>query len=151
MSGAEADNYSPPERRPILKRYSSTTLSCSDVCVENFHQGASIKYVRRFSGFLDPLPRCLHFGLNRKSEFTQPPLLRTLLGPLPPSPSVRTYFMDAPLCPLSVERHPPAPLGSYPLQPSYVVEVVVVYRYEKQHSKRQGRENHRTFSALKWP
>ena len=34
---------------------------------------------------------------------------------------------------MSVERHPPAPLGSYPLQPSYVAEVVVVYRYEKQH------------------
>ena len=43
-------------------------------------KGASIKYVRRFSGFLDP--PCSHFGLNRKSKLPQP-LLVTLPLPLP--------------------------------------------------------------------
>ena len=50
-----------------------------------------------FPAFWTPSPPCSHFGLNRKSKFTQPPLLRTLLGTLPPSPSARTYLMDGPL------------------------------------------------------
>ena len=56
----------------------------------------SIKYVRRFSGFLDPLSPYMHFWLNHSTKFMQPHLLRSLLGHLPPSPSVRTYLIDAP-------------------------------------------------------
>ena len=50
-----------------------------------------------FPVFWTPSPPCSHFGLNHKTKFTQPRLLRTLFGPLPPSPSLRTYFMDGPL------------------------------------------------------
>ena len=39
-----------------------------------------------FPAFWTPSPPCSHFGLNRKTKFTQPPLLRTLLGHLPPGP-----------------------------------------------------------------
>ena len=51
-----------------------------------------------FRLFGPPPPPCTHFEPEYTSKFTQPRLLRTLLGPLPPSPSVRTYFMDGPWC-----------------------------------------------------
>ena len=63
-----------------------------------WHQvrGHPLSTYANFSAFLTPSPPCTHFGLNHKTKFTQPRLLRTLFGPLPPSPSLRTYFMDAP-------------------------------------------------------
>ena len=37
----------------------------------------------KFSGFWTPSPPCSHFGLTHKTKFTQPRLLRSLLGTLP--------------------------------------------------------------------
>ena len=50
------------------------------------YKGASIYYVFKIFGILDPLPPCSLFGLNHKTKFTQPRLLRSLLGTLPPPP-----------------------------------------------------------------
>ena len=38
-------------------------------------KGASIYYVRKIFGILDPLPPCSQSGLIYKTKFTQPPLL----------------------------------------------------------------------------
>ena len=59
-----------------------------------FRKGASIKYVRRFSGILDPLPPLVRFSRNLSV------LSYAKIGHFfdtPPSPSARMYFMDAPL------------------------------------------------------
>ena len=49
-------------------------------------KGASIYYVRKIFGILDPLRPCSLFGLNHKTKFMQPRFLRSLLGTLPPPP-----------------------------------------------------------------
>ena len=55
--------------------------------------GASIKYVRRNFGFWDPLPSCPQIHSTSPTELYV--VLCRLLG-IPPSPSARTYLMEAP-------------------------------------------------------
>ena len=59
-------------------------------------KGASIYYVRKIFGILEPLPPCSLFGLNHKTKFTQPRLLRSLLGTLPPPPLCERHKWIAP-------------------------------------------------------
>ena len=49
----------------------------------NHVRGHPLSTYAKFSGFLTPSSPCTHFGQVCKTKFTQTPLLRTLLGPLP--------------------------------------------------------------------
>ena len=49
-------------------------------------RGHSFITFAKFSGFWTPSPPCSLFGLNHKTKFTQPRLLHSLLGTLPPTP-----------------------------------------------------------------
>ena len=72
--------------RILESNYANVTLGMP-------RKGASIKYVRKIFGILDPLP-----PLVRK--ITQPPLLSSsplsAFGHTPPPPSARPYLMEAP-------------------------------------------------------
>ena len=48
-------------------------------------------------GFFNPLPPCPHLGLIYSTKFTQNLPYYIFFWANPPSPSVRTSYMDAPL------------------------------------------------------
>ena len=60
----------------------------------SYYKGASIKYVRRFFGFFDPPPPPLYANSRNLAYWAL--VLRPHLGLYPPSPSARTYLMEAP-------------------------------------------------------
>ena len=66
---AVESQFSPPTDHSIGSRGSK------DACTYD---------VRKFFGFLDPLPPCPNFALTYSIEFTQPPLLHLLLAQPPP-------------------------------------------------------------------
>ena len=82
--------------------------------------GPSIKYVRKFFGFFDPSPPCMHFGLNHKTKFTQPRLLRPHLG-----------------------LHPPLPLSAYVLNGSPLSGTQCIYEATQVNTKHQLSHNMR--------
>ena len=73
------------------------SLFIGKICLE--HKGPSIKYVRKIFGIFDPLPPLVRIlarlvVLNSRSL---PYYIMYAFGPTPPSPSGRTYLIDAPL------------------------------------------------------
>ena len=78
-------------REVATAKYRVHIKSLPPVCGSSPHQSSTLTKgpvhmtSAEFSGFLTPSPPCLHFGPIPSTKFTQPPLLRPLLGK-PPSP-----------------------------------------------------------------
>ena len=62
-------------------------------------KGASIYYIRKIFGILDPLPPCSQSGLIYSTKFTQPPLLHSHSGQIfrPPLPLSSNIINGSPL------------------------------------------------------
>ena len=75
-----------PPSADLFGRKTINIGSCKQRASERGVRGHPFITLAKFSGFWTPFPPCSLFWLNHMAKFSQPRLLHSLLGTLPPPP-----------------------------------------------------------------